>query len=60
MAFSAISPSQTGLRRPPRGARSRPPLQAGKPEMREYRARYLQRDQATGDWSDIVTATFIP
>ena len=38
----------------------RPPLQAGKPEMREYRARYLLRDQATGDWSDIVTATFVP
>lgn len=38
----------------------RPPLEAGKPEQREYRARYLLRDQATGDWSDIVTATFIP
>lgn len=38
----------------------RPPLEAGKPEMREYRARYLLRDQATGDWSDIVTTTFIP
>jgi hypothetical protein len=38
----------------------RPPLAAGKPEMREYRARYLLRDQATGEWSDIVTATFVP
>lgn len=38
----------------------RPPLEAGKPEMREYRARYIQRDQPTGEWSDIVTATFVP
>ena len=39
---------------------SRPPLEPGKPERREYRARYMLRDQATGDWSDIVTATFVP
>jgi hypothetical protein len=38
----------------------RPPLEAGKPEMREYRARYIMRDQATGEWSDIVTVTFVP
>lgn len=38
----------------------RPPLAAGKPEKREYRARYILRDQATGEWSDIVTATFVP
>lgn len=38
----------------------RPPLEAGKPERREYRVRYLLRDQATGEWSDIVTATFVP
>jgi len=38
----------------------RPPLEAGKPEQREYRARYILRDQATGEWSDIVTATFVP
>ena len=38
----------------------RPPLEAGKPERREYRARYLLRDQASGEWSDIVTATFVP
>jgi hypothetical protein len=38
----------------------RPPLEAGKPEQREYRARYILRDQATGEWSDIVTTTFIP
>lgn len=38
----------------------RPSLEAGKPEQREYRARYLLRDQATGEWSDIVTTTFVP
>lgn len=38
----------------------RPPLEAGKPELREYRARYILRDQTTGDWSDVVTATFVP
>jgi hypothetical protein len=38
----------------------RPPKVAGKPEMRQYRARYLLRDQATGEWSDIVTTTFVP
>jgi len=38
----------------------RPPLAAGKPETRQYRARYILRDQATGEWSDIVTATFVP
>ncbi len=38
----------------------RPPLEAGKPESREYRARYMLRDQATGEWSDIVTTTFVP
>lgn len=36
------------------------PAEAGKPEVREYRARYILRDQPTGDWSDIVTATFVP
>jgi hypothetical protein len=38
----------------------RAPTEAGKPEARQYRARYILRDQATGDWSDIVTATFVP
>jgi hypothetical protein len=38
----------------------RPPKAAGKPETRQYRVRYILRDQATGDWSDIVTTTFIP
>jgi hypothetical protein len=36
------------------------PMEAGKPETRQYRARYILRDQATGEWSDIVTATFVP
>jgi len=38
----------------------RPPAEAGKPEARQYRARYMLRDQPTGEWSDIVTATFVP
>lgn len=38
----------------------RPPLEPGRPEVREYRARYILRDQATGEWSDIVNATFVP
>jgi hypothetical protein len=38
----------------------RPPKVAGKPETRQYRARYILRDQATGEWSDIVTTTFVP
>ena len=38
----------------------RPPAEAGKPEVRQYRARYILRDQGTGEWSDIVTATFVP
>jgi hypothetical protein len=39
---------------------SRPPKVAGKPETRQYRVRYMLRDQPTGEWSDIVTTTFIP
>lgn len=38
----------------------RPPKVAGKPETRQYRVRYMLRDQATGEWSNIVTTTFVP
>jgi hypothetical protein len=38
----------------------RPPKAAGKPETRQYRARYMLRDQPTGEWSDIVTTTYVP
>ncbi|MBV9928097.1 MAG: hypothetical protein JOZ96_23970 [Acidobacteria bacterium] len=38
----------------------RPPKVEGKPETRQYRARYMLRDQPTGEWSDIVTTTFVP
>lgn len=38
----------------------RPPKVAGKPETRQYRVRYMLRDQPTGEWSDIVTTTFVP
>jgi hypothetical protein len=39
---------------------TRPLLEAGKPEVREYRLRYLQRDEPVGDWTDIITATARP
>jgi hypothetical protein len=39
---------------------TRPPLEAGRAEVREYRLRYLRRDEPVGDWSDIVTATTRP
>lgn len=38
----------------------RPPVEAGKPEVREYRLRYLRRDELVGDWSDIITTTTRP
>ena len=38
----------------------RPPKVAGRPETRQYRVRYMLRDQPTGEWSDIVTTTFVP
>jgi hypothetical protein len=38
----------------------RPPLEAGKPETREYRLRYLLRDEPVGEWSDIVAAVTKP
>jgi hypothetical protein len=39
---------------------SRPPLEAGKAEAREYRARYVRRDEPVGEWSDIVVVSTIP
>lgn len=39
---------------------TRPPLEAGKAEVREYRLRYLRRDEPVGEWSDIITATTRP
>src|SRR5437660_507114 len=35
----------------------RPPMEAGKPEVREYRLRYVLHDEPFGEWSDIVSAT---
>lgn len=32
----------------------RPPLVAGRPEVREYRLRFLDRDEPVGEWSDII------
>ena len=39
---------------------TRPPLTAGQPEVREYRLRYLQKDQPVGDYSDTITVTTTP
>ncbi|HEX7957968.1 MAG TPA: hypothetical protein VF508_13545 [Pyrinomonadaceae bacterium] len=38
----------------------RPPLEAGKPEVREYRLRYVSRDEPVGDWSDIAVVSTTP
>lgn len=39
---------------------TRPPLQAGKAEVREYRMRFLRRDEAVGEWSDISSVSTQP
>ncbi|MBD0370055.1 MAG: hypothetical protein ICV60_04420 [Pyrinomonadaceae bacterium] len=39
---------------------SRPPRTQGQPEVREYRLRYLSRDEAVGQWSDIISVTTTP
>lgn len=39
---------------------TRPPVQAGTPEVREYRLRFLLRDEAVGEWSDIISAITTP
>ncbi|GIV04959.1 MAG: hypothetical protein KatS3mg016_0534 [Fimbriimonadales bacterium] len=51
IAFDTSSPYVDG----------RAPLEAGRPEIREYRARYIDRnDQPIGDWSDVVSTTAKP
>lgn len=37
----------------------RPPVTPGAPETRQYRLRYLKKDDEVGDWSDIVTVVTI-
>ena len=39
---------------------TRPPLEAGRPEVREYRLRFIERDEPVGEWSDIITVTTTP
>lgn len=39
---------------------TRPPLEAGRPEVREYRLRFLERDEPVGDWSDIISLSTTP
>lgn len=51
IAFDTSSPYVDG----------REPLEAGRAETREYRARYVDRDnQPIGDWSDVVSAVAKP
>ena len=39
---------------------ARPPVAAGKPEVRRYRAIYLLDDSPVGQWSDVVSVTVQP
>ena len=39
---------------------SRAPLTQGRAEVREYRLRYLLKDEPVGDWSDIISASTTP
>jgi hypothetical protein len=39
---------------------TRPPLTPGRAEVREYRLRYLDRDEPAGDFSDIISASTTP
>lgn len=39
---------------------ARPPLTPGQPEVRQYRLRFVKRDDPVGDWSDIVSVTATP
>jgi len=39
---------------------ARAPVEAGKPEVREFRLRFILKDESVGDWSDIITATTRP
>jgi hypothetical protein len=38
----------------------RPPVTGGTPETRQYRMRYLKKDDEVGEWSDIVSVVTIP
>lgn len=50
LAFDTNSPYVDG----------RPPVVAGQPEQRRYRARYVDDDAPVGDWSDTVEVTARP
>lgn len=39
---------------------TRTPTTPGQPEIREYRLRYILRDEEVGEWSDIISATTTP
>jgi hypothetical protein len=39
---------------------TRPPVTAGRAEVREYRLRFLRRDEPVGEWSDIISVSTQP
>lgn len=39
---------------------TRAPAQPGTPEVREYRLRFILRDEAVGEWSDIIAVVTTP
>lgn len=39
---------------------TRPPVQPGTPEVREYRLRFYDNDAPVGEWSDIISVTTTP
>ncbi|HEX8000255.1 MAG TPA: hypothetical protein VF528_17850 [Pyrinomonadaceae bacterium] len=39
---------------------SRPPLTPDMAEVREYRVRYIKRDEPVGEWSDIISVSTMP
>lgn len=39
---------------------TRPPLVAGRAEVREYRLRFIRRDEPVGEWSDIISVSTQP
>jgi hypothetical protein len=39
---------------------ARPLKEDGKPEVREYRLRYIEFDEPLGEWSDVISATARP
>ena len=39
---------------------ARPPVESGKPEVRNYRMVFIQDNEPVGQWSDVVSTTVQP